>query len=107
MLHQSHEFSHGLSLNNLLQVWLIGNQRYQVPPSRYINYDDEVSNLVRLRKVIQDIKYLMRSVKLSGEAVGIWNEDNLDVMRVNSLYTMVFVKLNLKRNKRFDSLIWS
>ena len=27
--------------------------------------------------------------------------------RVNSLYTMVSRRFNFKRNKRFDSLIWS
>ena len=52
-----------------------------------------MSNLFRLRKVLQDMKYLMRSVKRSGEAVGIWNEDKWDVKRVNSLYTMVSGKL--------------
>ena len=47
MLPQSYEFSHGLCLNNFLQVLLIGNQRDQVPPFRYIDWDDEVSHLVR------------------------------------------------------------
>ena len=107
MLPQSHEFSHGLSLNNFLQVWLICNQRDQVPPFRYINCDDEVSNLVRLSKLLQDMKYLMSSVRRSGEALGIWNEENWDVKRVNSLCTIVSGKFGLKRNKRFDSLIWS
>ena len=63
MLPQSYTFSHGLCLDNFLQVWLISNQRYQVPPFRYINRDDEVSPLVIGRKVLGDIKYLMRSVK--------------------------------------------
>ena len=30
MLPQSYEFSHGLCLNTLLQVWLLGYQRDQV-----------------------------------------------------------------------------
>ena len=34
-------------LNTFPQVRLIGNQRYQVPPIRYINLDDKVSHLVR------------------------------------------------------------
>ena len=33
MLPESYKFSHGLCLNNLLQVLLIGNQRYKVPRS--------------------------------------------------------------------------
>ena len=33
MIHQSYKISHGLCLNNLLQVWLIVNQRDQVPRS--------------------------------------------------------------------------
>ena len=33
MLPQSYKISHGLCLNNLLQVLLIGNQRYKVPRS--------------------------------------------------------------------------
>ena len=31
MLPQSYTFSHGICLNTFLQVWLIVNQRYQVP----------------------------------------------------------------------------
>ena len=89
MLPQSYELSHGFFLNNLLQVLLIGNQIYQVPLFRCINQYDEVSHLVRGRKVLGDMKYLMSSVKRAVEAVGIWTEDNWDVKRVNSLYTMV------------------
>ena len=63
MLPQSYTFSHGLCLNNFLQVWLVCNQRDQVPPFRYINQADGVSHLVGLRKVIGDMKYLMGSVK--------------------------------------------
>ena len=39
--------------------------------------------------MLGDMKYLMKSVKRAAEAVGIWAEDNWDVKRVNSLYTMV------------------
>ena len=63
MLPQSYNFSHGLFFDNFLQVWLIGNKRYQVNPFRYINRADEISHLVRGRKVIVDMRYLMRSVK--------------------------------------------
>ena len=49
----------------------------------------------------------MSSVKQAAETVGIWTEDNRDVKRVNSLYTMVSGRLNFKINKWFDSLIWS
>ena len=107
MLPQSYTFSHGLSLNNYLQVLSIGNQRYQVPPLRYINWCDEVSHLVRGRKVLGDMRYLMGSVKQAAEAVGIWTEYNWDLKRVDSLYTMVSGRFNFKRNKRFDSLSWS
>ena len=62
MLPQSYEFSQGLCLNNLLQVWLISYQIDQVTPFRYINRDYEVSRLVRLRKLLGDMEYLMRSV---------------------------------------------
>ena len=41
----------------------MGNQIYQVPPFRCINWADEVSNLVGVKKVLGDIKYLTRSVK--------------------------------------------
>ena len=37
--------------------------------------------------------------------VGIWTEDNWDVKRVNSLYTMVSGRLVKK--KKLDSLSWS
>ena len=97
MLPQSYTFSHGLCLNNFLQVLLICNQRDQVPPFRYINQADKVSHLFMVMKVLGDIKYLMRSVKQSADAVGIWTEDNRDVKRVNSLYTMVSGKFNLKK----------
>ena len=57
--------------------------------------------------MLGDMKYLMRSVKRAVGAVGIWTEDNWDVKRVNSLYTMVYGRFNFKRNKMFDSLSWS
>ena len=60
---QCYKVSHGLCLNNFPQVFLIGNQMDQVIPFRYINWADGVSNLVRGRKVLGDMKYLMRSVK--------------------------------------------
>ena len=80
---QSYEFSHGLCLNNFLQVCLKGNQRDQPPPFIYFIQADEVSHLVRGRKVIGDMKYLMRPVKQVAEAIGICTEDNWDVKRVN------------------------
>ena len=58
-------------------------------------------------KVLGDMKYLTRSVKRTADAVGIWTEDNWDVKRVNSLYTMVSGRFNFEINKRFDSLSWS
>ena len=76
MLPQPYKFSHDLCLNNLLQFWLICNQRDQVPLFIYINWDDELSHLDMVSKVLGDMKYLTRSVKRSVEAVGIWNEDN-------------------------------
>ena len=94
-------------MNNFLQVLLICNQRFQVPPFRYINQYDKVSHLVIVMKVLGDMKYLMRSVKQAADAVGIWTEDNQDLKRVNSLYTMVSGRFNFKRNKMFDSLSWS
>ena len=105
MLHQSYTFSLGFCLNNFLQFWSIGNQRDQVPLFRYINQADRVYRFVRGWKVIGDMKYLMRSVKRAAEAVSIWTEDNWDVKRVNSLYTMVSGGLNFKMNKRFNSFI--
>ena len=61
----------------------MGNQRDQVPLFRYINQADKVSHLVVVMKVLGDMKYLMRSVKRTADAVGIWTEDNWDVKRVN------------------------
>ena len=106
MLRHSYEFSHGLCLNNPLQVWLIGNHIYQVPPFRYINQDYEVSILVIIRKVIGGMKYLMRSLKRAVKAVGICTEENWDVNRVNSIYTMVSRRFIFKINVMFDSLSW-
>ena len=63
MLPQSYKFSHGLFLNNFLQVWLIGNEIYKVPLFGYINWYDEVSRFVRTAKMFGDMKYLIRSVK--------------------------------------------
>ena len=107
MILQSCEFSHGLCLNNFLPIWFIGNQIDHAPLFRYINLYNEVYCLVRGRKVLGYMKYFMSSVKRVVEAVGIWTEDNLDMKRVNSLYTMVSVRSNFKINKRFDSLSWS
>ena len=71
MLPQSYKFSHGLCLNNFPQVLLMGNQRDQVPLLIYINWTDEVYHLVRGRKLLGDMKYLIRWVKRAAEAVGI------------------------------------
>ena len=54
--------------------------------------------------MIGNLKYLMTSVKRAAEPVEIWTEDNWDVKRVNSLYTMESGRFNVKINKRFDSL---
>ena len=107
MLPQSYKISHGFFFNHSPQVWLIGNQIYQIPSFRCINQDDELSHMVRGRKVLGDMKYLIRSVKRAADSVGIWTEDNWDVKRVNSLYTMVSGRFNFKINKSFDSLSWS
>ena len=48
-----------------------------------------MSCFVRVMKVLWDTKYLMRSVKRAEEAERTWTEDNWDVKRVNSLYTML------------------
>ena len=107
MLHQSYKLFHRICLNNLLRFLLIGNLIHQVPPFICINWADEVSPLVRGSKVLEDTKYLMRSVKRAVGAVGIWTEDNWDVKRVNSVYAMVSGRFNYERNNRFDPLIWS
>ena len=84
MLPWSYKFSHGLFLNNFLQVWLLGNQRDQVLPFIHINQAYGVPHLVIGRKVLGDMKYLMRSVKRAADAVGICTKENRDVKRVNS-----------------------
>ena len=96
MLPQSYTFSHGLCLNNFLQVLLICNQRDQVTLFGYINQANKVSHLVIVMKVLGDMKYLMTSVKQAADALGILTEENWDVKRVNSLYTMVSGRFNLK-----------
>ena len=83
MLPQSYIFSHGLCLDNFLQVWFIVKQIYKVPPFRYINWADEVAHLIKISKVLGGMKYLMRSVKQAAEAVGIWTEENRYMKRVN------------------------
>ena len=57
----------------------MGNQIYQVPPFRYINWADEVTHLVRGGRMLGDIKYLMRSVKQEAEVVVIWTEEHSNV----------------------------
>ena len=59
MLPQSYDNVRGIYLNNVLQVWLIVNQRYQVPLFRCINWDDEVSHLVKERIVRGDMRDLI------------------------------------------------
>ena len=63
-------------MNDFLQVWLIGNYRYQVLSFTGNNWDDEVYLLIRRRKVLGDMKYLTRSVKQAAEALRVWAEDN-------------------------------
>ena len=69
MVTQSYKFSRGFFLNNFLHVWFVCNQRDKVPLFRHINQSDEVSHLFRGMKVLGDMEYLMRSVKLAVEAV--------------------------------------
>ena len=107
MLPHSYRFSHGLYLNNFLQVWFIDNQRDRVHPFRYINRYYGMSRLVRERKVLVDMKYSILSVKQEAEAIVIWTEEYWDVKRVNLLYTMLSRRFNFKINKRFDSLSFS
>ena len=57
--------------------------------------------------MLGDMKYLMRSVKRSAVAGGIWTEENWDIRIVYSIYTMVIWRLNFEINTRFDSLSWS
>ena len=66
-----------------------------------------MSHLVRVKKFIGGMKHLMRSVKRAAYAVGIWTEEDWDVKRVNSLYTIISRRFNFKINKSFDSLSWS
>ena len=88
MLPQSYKFSCRLCLNNFPQFWLIGNQIDQFSLFRYINRSDEVYCLVRLSKVLGNMKYLMMSVKQAAGVVRIWNEDNGGVNRENLLYIL-------------------
>ena len=107
MLPQSYKISHSLCLINFLQGWLIGDQKYQDPPFRYINQAYEVSHFFRGNKVLGDMKYLMISVKQAAVVVVIVTAENLDVKRVNSLHTMISGRFNFKRKNMFDSLSWS
>ena len=100
MLPHSYKFYHVLRLNNLLQVFLTRNQRDQVTPFIYINWDNEVSNLVRGGRFLGDMKYLIKSIKRAAEAVGIWTEENWYVNRMNLMYTMVSGKFNIKKRRR-------
>ena len=53
-----------------------------------------MSHLVEGRKVLVDMIYLMSPVKREAESVLIRNEENWDVKRVNSLYTMLSGRFN-------------
>ena len=48
--------------------------------------------------MLEDMKYLMGSLKREADAVGIWIEENWDKRRVNSFYTMISGKFNFKVN---------
>ena len=57
--------------------------------------------------MLGDMIYLMSSVKLAAEVVGMCTEDHWDVKIVNSLYTMVSGRIIFKIDKKFDSLSWT
>ena len=61
-----------------------------------------MSHLVIGSKELGFKNYSMRTDKLEAEAVVIWTEDNWNMKRMNSLYNMVYGRLNFKINKRFD-----
>ena len=106
MIPQYYKFSYYLCLNNLFQVWFIGNHWDQVTPLIYIIWDDEVSRLVINRRFLRDMKYLMSSVKQATETLGIWTEHNWDVKRLNSLYTMVSGRCSFRINEKFNWFSW-
>ena len=58
-------------------------------------------HLVRIRKMLGGIKYLMTLVQLAAGEVEICTEENWDTKIVNSVYTMVYGGLNFKINNRF------
>ena len=49
-----------------------------------------------------DTKYLMRSVKIEVEGVGIWTEEKWDMKRINLSYTIVSRRFIFNINKKFD-----
>ena len=57
---QSYKFSHSLCLNNVFQVFLIDNQRDQVPPFIYINRYYEAYHLIYASSI--PIHFLMAFV---------------------------------------------
>ena len=79
ILPQTYKFYYDLCLNNLPQVLLIGNQRDQVTSFRCINQADDVHHFFIGRKVLRDMKHLMKPVKQEAEEVGIWTEEDWDV----------------------------
>ena len=91
ILPQSYKIYHCLCFHHFLQFWLIVSQRDQVYPFRCINWDNEVYHFVRESKLIGKLKYLMRSVKRTAEALGIWTEDNWNVKRVHYLYILWYL----------------
>ena len=56
--------------------------------------------------MLGDMIYLMSSVKLAAEVVGVCTEYHWGVKIVNSLYTMVSGRIIFKIDKKFDSLSW-
>ena len=76
MLPQFYKFSHGLCLNNFLQVCLNCNQRYQVFLFRHVDWADGVYHFCERIKSDRDMKSLMSSVKQAAEVVGICTEYN-------------------------------
>ena len=58
-------------MNNFPLVWVIGNKRDQVTPLIYNIRDDDAYHLVRGRKVLRGMEYLLRSVKQAANAVRI------------------------------------
>ena len=115
MLPKDWRIPHGVSLSGLFNLFLLGVGNEGVPPLSWINNGFEVEHIPRGKRVLSDMKRLMKHVECccKNHNPNAWEENirEWSVRKVNELYNTVWRCFNFGGNAvnetRFMTISWS